>query len=217
MKARTAFLSVLTILCLLLAVVPALAQPIILYSNGPINGTVEGWPIDMFSGSSVSDSFFLPYLDCPPRTLQYLHIGVWMLPEDLLMSVQVDIGTYPFGRNIFSEPVGSTGSTDWGPNPQGFDIQQVDFALPNIHVPPGTYWLTLSNALSFGGLVYWDENNGVNCPSSGCPSSAYQNNLSPIPSESFTLTGVIPEPSTILLFGSGILGLTGILRRKLNR
>jgi len=42
-----------------------------------------------------------------------------------------------------------------------------------------------------------------------------------IPSESFTLTGIgdiglVPEPSSILLFGSGILGLAGVLRRKVN-
>jgi hypothetical protein len=50
-----------------------------------------------------------------------------------------------------------------------------------------------------------------------------------IPSESFTVlgyentttststttTGTTPEPSSIMLFGSGILGLAGMLRRKL--
>ena len=49
---------------------------------------------------------------------------------------------------------------------------------------------------------------------------AYENSLGSIPSEHFTLTdtsGTTPEPSSILLFGSGILGLVGVLRRKLNR
>jgi hypothetical protein len=51
-----------------------------------------------------------------------------------------------------------------------------------------------------------------------------------IPSESFTVlgsegstttststttTGTVPEPSSIMLFGSGILGLVGMLRRRL--
>ena len=62
--------------------------------------------------------------------------------------------------------------------------------------------------------------------SGGCPTTE---------SESFTITSsvtttscwgccgghdginCIPEPGTILLFGSGILGLAGVLRRKLNR
>ncbi len=39
--------------------------------------------------------------------------------------------------------------------------------------------------------------------------------------ESFTLSGGgqtgVPEPSSIMLLGSGILGFAGVLRRKLNR
>jgi len=42
-----------------------------------------------------------------------------------------------------------------------------------------------------------------------------------IASESFTLDGRVggttPEPSSILLLGSGILGIAGVLRRKLTR
>ena len=50
---------------------------------------------------------------------------------------------------------------------------------------------------------------------------AYENTIGSIPSEHFTLTGPggtnSPEPSSILLFGSGILGLAGVLRLKLRR
>ena len=55
-----------------------------------------------------------------------------------------------------------------------------------------------------------------------------ENSVGTIPSESFTVlgtntstttttttTGTVPEPSSIMLFGSGILGLAGVLRRKL--
>jgi hypothetical protein len=34
-------------------------------------------------------------------------------------------------------------------------------------------------------------------------------------STSTTTTGTVPEPSSVMLFGSGILGLAGMLRRKL--
>lgn len=65
--------------------------------------------------------------------------------------------------------------------------------------------------------VYWDENSG--------PSQASENSVGTIPSESFTLLGTngtttsttggtVPEPTTVMLFGSGILGLAGVLRRK---
>ena len=47
---RTAFVSLLTILCLMLAVAPAMADT--LYSNGPYNGTNDAWTINF--GFSVS-------------------------------------------------------------------------------------------------------------------------------------------------------------------
>ena len=85
-----------------------------------------------------------------------------------------------------------------------------------------TYWLNLQNAtVPSGDPVYWDENSGAGCGGSGCPSSASESALGTIPSEAFTIgggsstSGSTPEPSSIMLFGSGILGLAGVLRRKL--
>src|SRR5664279_3936577 len=69
----------------------------------------------------------------------------------------------------------------------------------------------LGKFLTDGLRIYWDENSG--------PSTAYENTLGSIPSEAFTLyaSGTTPEPSSIMLFGSGILGLAGALRRRLTR
>ncbi len=53
MKTRIASLSLLTIVCLVLAVSPAMADT--LYDNGAYNGTVDAWTINF--GFSVSDSF----------------------------------------------------------------------------------------------------------------------------------------------------------------
>jgi hypothetical protein len=76
------------------------------------------------------------------------------------------------------------------------------------------YWLNLANAsVASGDPVYWDENSG--------PASASESALGTIPSEAYTVNtgssggGTTPEPSSIMLFGSGILGLAGVLRRKL--
>jgi PEP-CTERM motif len=215
---RTTSLSLLTILCLMLAVAPARAG---VYSNGPINGTTDAWTIN--SGFSVSDSF--PVSE-DFNGVSGLQIGVWLFPGDSVSSVQVDLGSSPFGTNVFSGVVAATVHTDLGINQFGYDIQQIDFGFQAFFSePPGTYWLTLSNAVApSGDPIYWDENSG--------PSLAYENSLGSIPSESFTLDicvgcvcGVrgpdcgppVPEPSNILLFGSGILALVGILRRKLDR
>ena len=214
---RSASLSLLTILCLLLAVAPAVADT--LYSNGPINGTTDAWTINMQDGYSfsVTDAFTC-FFGC---RVAGLHIGVWLLPGDTVTSVQMDIGTSSFGTDKFSGVLTAAGSTDLGINQYGYDIQQIELPLFGEEMLPGTYWLTLSNAVApSGNPIYWDSNSGIGCQSYGCPSSAYENILGSIPSEAFTVTGYgqsfVPEPSSIMLFGSGIVGLAGVLRRKLN-
>ena len=216
---RSASFSLLTILCLLLAVAPAVADT--LYSNGPINGTTDAWPIN--SGSAVSDSFD-DFCINSCKDVGDLHIGVWLFPGDNLGSVQMDLGSTPFGTDYFSGVLNASGHTDLGINQYGYDIQQIDFSFSTIQgVCCGFRWVTLSNAVETvnGDPIYWDENSGIGCQSEFCPSTAFENSVGSIPSEAFTLTGTsqsgtTPEPSSILLFGSGILGLVGIVRRRLS-
>jgi hypothetical protein len=105
-------------------------------------------------------------------------------------------------------------------NQYGFDVCQENTTFNGPTLNSGTYWLNLQNAsVPSGDPVYWDENAG--------PSMASNSAVGSIPSESFTLLGFassttstttttsVPEPSSIMLFGSGILGLTSLLRRKL--
>ena len=82
-----------------------------------------------------------------------------------------------------------------------------------------TYWLNLENAaVPSGDPVYWDENNGVGCTSPGCPSTPSENTVGTILSEAFTVNdgnGTTPEPGSVFLFATGVLGLAGVLRRRL--
>jgi PEP-CTERM motif len=105
-------------------------------------------------------------------------------------------------------------------NQLGFNVclESSDGMSP-VNLSAGTYWLNLDNAtVNDGDPIYWDENSG--------PSSASENSVGTIPSEAFTLfaasststtstTSTTPEPSSVMLWGSGILGLAGVLRRKL--
>jgi hypothetical protein len=100
----------------------------------------------------------------------------------------------------------------------GYDVYNSTVSIPNLILNGfTTYWLTLTNATdSFGGRDAWDINSG--------PSLAYHSTLGQVTSESFTVngttltvlvTGQTPEPTSIMLLGSGILALGSVVRRKL--
>jgi hypothetical protein len=215
---RTASISLLTIVCLMLAVAPAMADS---YSNGPLNGTADAWTINF--GFTVSDSFML---SSSPVT--EFHFVYWDASStDLLTTADLQLGTNSFGG---SPTTVAFSNTFLGTNQFGYNLYQADASGLDIPWAGGAGFATLGNACSTSGCsvsnpIYWDENSG--------PSTAYENTLGSIPSEAFTLTGTscipcgcgirgpdcggTPEPSSILLLGSGILGIVGILRRKLGR
>ena len=162
---------------------PVSPQDSVLYKNGPVNGicdiqgcTVDAWTINF--DMAVTDSFTCSQ-DC---IVQDLHVGVWLLPGDQLTSVQMQLGSTSFGNNYADLQVNASGHTDLGINQFGYDIQIVDFSFADIYVAAGTSWVTLQNAtVPNGDPVYWDENSG--------PSTAYENTLGSIPSESFNVSG----------------------------
>ena len=200
---RTAFLSLLTILCLMLAVAPAMAS----YSNGPYNGTTDAWTINF--GFTVSDSFTLS-----SGSVSGFHFVYWdASASDLLTTADLALGTTSFGGSATTV---AFSNAFLGTNQYGYNLYQADASGLSIPWSGGAGFATLGNACSTSGCsvsnpIYWDENSG--------PSTAYENTLGSIPSEAFTLgggcCGPVPEPNSILLFGSGILGLAGILRRRL--
>lgn len=183
-----------------------------LYDNGPINGSVDAWTVNF--GYSVTDSFSLR----SDSTITGFQFGVWAYPGDTAVSVDYAIGISPYGGTPTTVAV--TSSFQYS-NQYGYDIDVISASGLNVALAPGNYWFTLSNAVTTqGNPLYWDENSG--------PSQACESSLGTIPSESFQLIGVTggttttntssttPEPGSIMLFGSGILGLAGVLRRKLN-
>jgi PEP-CTERM motif len=218
MKMRIVLLSLMA-LCLILAAVPAMAQyncPANCYDNGPVNGQVDAWTIN--NGFAVSDSFHL----ANETEIQNISFWAWVEPGDTATSVEVAIGTTPFNNDLLDETGVGLTQSDCFTNNFGFDVCHESGNLTSFVQPgAGNYWLTLENASTVdSGALYWDENSGVGCTSPGCPSVAQENTLGSIPSEAFTVSGVpspgtTPEPGSIILLGSGILGLSVVLRRKL--
>ena len=184
------------------------------------NGTIEAWNIT--NGSAVSDSF----MTLGQGDITDFHFVYWDTSStDLLTTVDMSIGITQFGGN----PQTLTGVTNTflGTNGFGANLYLASYQFSGIP-SPGAGFVTLQNACTTSGCgsnpIYWDENSGHNClgddgHGGGCPSIAFENTLGAIPSEAFTLTGqgsgTTPEPSSIMLFGSGIIGLAGVLRRRL--
>ena len=150
-------------------------------------------------------------------------IGVWEFPGDTTLSVDWAVGLTEYGSEIAH---GTASVTDSFISTNGFGYNVDTLTATGLNVPElggVAYWLSLQNAVvSSGDPVFWDENSGAGCRSNGCPSSASESSVGTIPSEAFTINtsgggggGTTPEPSSIMLFGSGILGLAGVLRRKL--
>jgi hypothetical protein len=216
-------IAVLTIFCLALASVPAWAGRWT-YENGPINGNVDAWTINF--GFTVSDSYL-----AVGTSVNGFEFGVRVIPGTVVNGVDWILSTGPCSDpgsgcgTIVGFGTATSNLTDQFLFINNFGYQIDLITVSNLNVPEiggQGYYLTLANATTVQPLepVYWDENSGVGCHSPGCPSIAYENTLGTIPSEDFTIgggsSGTTPEPSSILLFGSGLVGLAGLLRRKLN-
>jgi hypothetical protein len=213
------FIASLILLCMALAA-PAWAQ--VLYDDGPINGTEDAWTINF--GFVVGDTFILS----ANSTVGGFNFGVWEFPGDTLTSVAWSITEYYNYGTVYGSGVASGQNlTDQfiSYNQYGYNIDKITVTSLNVPLLAGTtYWLNLENAsVPSGDPVYWDENDGVGCTGDdghggGCPSESL-NGEGSIGAESFDINGpgggTTPEPGSFLLLASGILGLAGVLRRKL--
>ena len=237
MKMRITLLPLLAILCLTLSA-PAFAQTI--FVGGPIDGRQTGLFITgpnqpNFKGSfqDISDGFF-PTNPGTPTTLEF---GEWIASGFTPSSIAWAIDTVAFGTTASGNTVQDSANSQFlFMNGFGYDVYDVTIPVTGPAMNTSTkYWVTLSNASDAQGnnsTEAWDYNGGpatCNYRQSGtnmgaCASGATINAEHTTPQggdgESFTISGsqaTTPEPSSIMLFGSGILGLAGILRRKLKR
>jgi hypothetical protein len=196
------------LLALCLCVTPAIAQQD-LYNNGPTNGLGNAWTIDF--GFAVSDQFTLS----SNSTVNGLNFALHLFPGDVLETAEVSITSSEFGgTSYFDQTVSFTQLGSCFSNPFGFNVCSESGTFGDVSLNAGNYWLNLQNAATnTGDPVFWDQNNG--------PSLASESSLGTIPSESFTIlgsstgSGTTPEPGSLILFGSGIVGFSGLLRRKL--
>ena len=208
-------LAVVLAVCAALAVVPATAQTV--YSNGAINGNFDAFTINF--GFIVSDTF---NVSSNGTTLTGFSFGTWLFPGDTVTSAELSITSDEQGGTSFFDGTINFSQGSCVVNEFGFNVCTENGNItggPTLNA--GTYWLNLQNASVPGGdPTFWDANSG--------PSNASENGVGSIPSEAFTVLGTsttststststttsVPEPSSILLVGSGFLGLAGLTRRR---
>ena len=222
MRSTSFFL--LTILCLALT---ASAQ---IYSEGPIDGNNNGFYISGPNFPNPEGSFqdiSNGFVAADTLILNTLEFGEWILSGLTPSSISYEIGTSAFGADLESWTVAQNASNSHllFTNGYGYDVYDVTVGIVCCLTMRfgGTYWVSLSNAndTSNSGTEGWDiPDGGLGGPAT-CNFRQSGTNFGDcgLGGESFTINGYLgwaPEPSSILLFGSGILGLAGVLRRKVN-
>jgi hypothetical protein len=197
------------LIVLLLVVAPSFADAV-LYDNGPINGKVNSWTIT--NPFSVADSFTLT----SASTIGSFSAGLWVLPGDTAKSLSwaITTGAPDFnGGTVLFSGSGNLNNVSLGAANYGYNLYTSTLSGLNVSLAAGTYYLELFNTSSaLGGQVGWDWNYGA--------STAFVNvfGSTQLSSESFTIYGTTaattPEPGTMLIFGTGVLGLLGAVRRR---
>lgn len=194
----------LVVLSLLLSGTAAFAD--VLYNNGVGSEFLPMWDI---SGNAVgSNQFTCSFSTCTTQTLEFdaTYTG-GQFPTKVDWSVSSD----PFGGTIFAS--GSSLLPIFYPcDPDGIVcLFDVNFATT---LAGGTYYLNLTGV---DGTLAWDTPsnplNGTNAYYRDANGVVTAN----IEGEGFKILGTgtsVPEPGSIVLFGSGLVGLAGVVRRR---
>ncbi len=222
MKTRLSLLILVAVGSLLFAL-PVSADTL-LYDNGPITGMnnyMNVWGI--WGPNSVTDSFTL----ATASTLTTAQVGLWTYSNTgVPVGLDWAITTSPFGGTTVASGAATPANAFWG-YAGGNSVFESSFSLGGASLPAGTYWLQLSAGTSSDGSgVGWDINNGPSQAWIDYSGAIYPGSAGPCGgcisgSDSFQIYGpapsTVPEPGTLALTASALLGAVGFLRRKLSR
>jgi hypothetical protein len=209
----------LSLLAALAVSSPAFAD--VIYSDGPVDGTTAGLYIDGPTTGPYLQTISDGFVASMSGNVAVLTFAEWVPTGTTPTSVGWWLGTSALGADIGSGYTGQVSDTYlW--TTSGYDIyEDTVTGLSGFLTAGQTYYLTLGEANDSSGSQYdaWDVNGGpATCfaAQGGVP-------LGPCGygGETFTLstgsTSPTPEPGSLMLLGSGILGMAGVVRRRLVR
>ena len=226
MKMRMALLPLLTICCVALTALPATGQPFSFSTGGPSLTYLNPAPFPT-PFRNVAASYDCTFADCDVTT-----VDIWMttFPGDVSQgfpnpgALTWRLGTSPFSGSSGSGNTNSFTNLGCAAGAVSNAICDFQFSLgSSVDVPAGLNWITISGVSSASGpgqTLQWSStavpaaSSTEICDSPACVATPLDG------SRAFTISGtatVVPEPGSILTLGSGILGLAGVLRRKLMR
>lgn len=217
------WISVLPLVVLLfVAGVSPAAATTVLFDNGPYNGTVDAWTIN---GYVVSNGF-----TTSGGTATGANFVLWVPMGSSLTSVDWAFGSVPGGTQYASgtaSPILVSYLGIYNGEFGKYSYMSYGISFPDLALAAGTtYWFSLYNAVDpRQNGIFWDQNDG--------PAMAWESDLGYLAgsgyacsgacsySEAFQITGAggspIPEPDSFALMGLGLVGVAGLLRRRVSR
>jgi hypothetical protein len=203
MRSHLSHLAPLGLVFLALGAAPLSAD--VLYSNGPISGSIGAYTVD--GDHNVTNSFVLT----SASTITDIIFGAWTYTGRTGLWADWAITAAPFGTPIASGEATLTNLFLYA-NSSNADVSQESFSIPALTLDAGTYWLELDDTMTTASRwFWWDQSNG---PSQAQSRSA--SGIKSIGSESFQVlgtssaAGTVPEPGSLALC-SGALAFAAAL------
>ncbi len=212
-------LTLLLVLVCLAVAAPAFAG--VIYTDGPTTGTNLALFIDGPNpGGPFIESISDGFVASASGTASSLDFGMWVPTNSTPTAVSWWLGTTAFGGDISSGSTAQVSYTYLLASGYGYDVYEATVTgLSGSLTAGSSYWLTLGNGNnSFGNQnAAWDISNG--------PATLHVHkqwlaaahaHISGKPSPSIGTSSPTPEPGSMMMFGTGILALAGVLRRKIS-